>query len=311
MAFSLRKSSERGSVGLDIDSRYLAAAQVNGGRVTRCASQNLPEGLMRDGEVVDAETLGQHLKSFAAAAGLPRNVRLGVANQQIVVRVVELPRIEDDRQRDAAVRFQASEAIAMPLDEAVLDHQIAGFSTAADGTPRMQVVLVAARRKMIETLLEAVKIAGLKPDGVDLDAFALVRALATESDDDEADQAARVFCHLAGVTNLAVAVGTSCFFTRPLSAVWDEDDAGSRLADEIRLSIDYYMTQPQAKPVGEVVLSGPGSASSELVESLELHLGIPVVVPAPLGTIDGSGVSPNEDPHRYTVAAGLSLGAAA
>jgi type IV pilus assembly protein PilM len=309
MAFSLRKSSERGSVGLDIDGRYLAAAQVNGGRVTRCASQNLPEGLMRDGEVVDAEALGQHLKSFASAAGLPRNVRLGVANQQIVVRVVELPRIEDERQRDAAVRFQASEAIAMPLDEAVLDHQVAGFSTAADGTARMQVVLVAARRKMIETLLDAVKVAGLKAEGVDLDAFALVRALATGSDDP--DQPARVFCHLAGVTNLAVAVGTSCFFTRPLAAVWDEDDAGSRLADEIRLSIDYYMTQPQARPVGEVVLSGPGSASGELVESLELHLGLPVVVPEPLGAIDGSGVSPNEDPHRYTVAAGLSLGAVA
>src|ERR687894_679887 len=205
MAFSLRKTSERGSIGLDIDGRYLAAAQVHGGRVTRCASQNLPDGLVRDGEVSDPGALAQHLKSFASAAGLPRNVRLGVANQQIVVRVVELPRIEDERQRDAAVRFQA---------------------------------------------LEAVKIAGLKAEGVDLDAFALVRALSTPGD--EEDESARVFCHLAGVTNLAVAVGSSCFFTRPLSAVWDEEDAGSRLADEIRLSIDYYMTQPQAKPVGEV-----------------------------------------------------------
>jgi type IV pilus assembly protein PilM len=309
MAFSLRKNSERGSIGLDIDGRYLAAAQVHGGRLTRCASQNLPDGLVRDGEVTDPQALAQHLKSFASAAGLPRNVRLGVANQQIVVRVIELPRIEDDRQRDAAVRFQASEAIAMPLDEAVLDHQIAGFSTAADGTPRMQVVLVAARRKMIETLLEAVKAAGLKADGVDLDAFALVRTLAVDTDQEE--QAARVFCHLGGVTNLAVAIGSSCFFTRPLSAVWDEDEAGSRLADEIRLSIDYYMTQPQAKPIGEVVLSGPGSADASLVESLETHLGIRVIAPAPLGGLDGSALAPNEDPHRYTVAAGLSLGAAA
>ena len=309
MAFSLRKSSDRGSIGLDIDGRYLAAAQVSGGRVTRCASQNLPEGLVRDGEVSDPEVLGQHLKSFASAAGLPRNVRLGVANQQIVVRVVELPRIEDDKQRDAAVRFQASEAIAMPLDEAVLDHQIAGFTTAPDGTPRMQVVLVAARRKMIETLLEAVKAAGLKAEGVDLDAFALVRALAV--DDEEEVPRARVICHLGGVSNLAVAVGTNCFFTRPLSAVWDEEDAGSRLADEIRLSIDYYMTQPQAKPVGEVVLSGPGSVNGELVETLETQLGMPIQVPAPLGVLDGSVLGPTEDPHRYTVAAGLSLGAAA
>jgi type IV pilus assembly protein PilM len=309
MAFSLRKTSDRGSIGLDIDGRYLAAAQVTAGRVTSCASQNLPEGLIRDGEVSDPDALGQHLKSFASAAGLPRNVRLGVANQQIVVRVVELPRIEDDKQRDAAVRFQASEAIAMPLDEAVLDHQVAGFTTAADGTPRMQVVLVAARRKMIETLLEAVKAAGLKAEGIDLDAFALVRALA--EDNEEPDQSACVFCHLGGVSNLAVAVGTNCFFTRPLSAVWDEEDADSRLADEIRLSIDYYMTQPQAKPVGAVVLSGPGSASKDLIEGLESHLGIPVRVPAPLGGLDASVLAPNEDPHRYTVAAGLSLGAVA
>jgi type IV pilus assembly protein PilM len=313
MAFSLRKSSQAGSVGLDIDGRYLAAAQVVDGRVTRGASQNLPEGLVRDGEVVDVQALGQHLKSFAAATGMPRNVRLGVVNQQIVVRVVELPRIEDDNQRDAAVRFQASEAIAMPLDEAVLDHQVAGFTTAHDGTPRMQVVLVAARRKMIDSLLEAVKAAGLKVDGIDLDAFALVRALApsSDSDSDEPQEEARVFCHLAGVTNLAIAVGSTCYFTRPLSAVWDDEDAGSQLADEIRLSIDYYMTQPQAKPVGEVVLSGPGSAEPNLPENLEAHLGIPVRVPAPLGRIDASSLGPTEDPNRYTVAAGLSLGAAA
>jgi type IV pilus assembly protein PilM len=308
MAFTLRKTSGGGTIGLDIDGRYLAAAQVANGRVTQSASHELPEGLVRDGEVADVQALADQLKTFASEAGLPKNVRLGVANQQIVVRVIELPRIEDPKQRDAAVRFQASEAIAMPLDEAVLDHQVAGYAEAPDGTPRMQVVVVAARRTMIETLLQAVKSAGLKAEGVDLDAFALVRALAF---DGESTEGARVFCHLGGVTNLAIAVGTSCFFTRPLSALWDDDDAGSRLSDEIRLSIDYYMTQPQARPVGEVVLSGPGSADLEVVENLGLHLGIPVRVAEPLGMLDRSTLARDEDPHRYTVAAGLSLGAVA
>jgi type IV pilus assembly protein PilM len=171
------------------------------------------------------------------------------------------------------------------------------------------VVLVAARRKMIDALTEAVKAAGLRVEGIDLDAFAIVRALT--ADGDEASEEARVFCHLAGVTNLAIAVGSTCYFTRPLSAVWDDEDAGSKLADEIRLSIDYYMTQPQAKPVVEVVLSGPGSAEKELADDLETHLGIAVRTAAPLGAIDGSALSPTEDPNRYTVAAGLSLGAAA
>jgi type IV pilus assembly protein PilM len=309
MALSLRKTSDRGSVGLDIDGRYLAAAQVDGGRLVRSASHELPQGVVADGEVRDTAALSDALKRFAADEGLPKNVRLGVANQQIVVRVIELPRIEDEKQREAAVRFQAAEAIAMPLNEAILDHQVAGYAEAADGTPRMQVVLVAARRSMVESLLEAVKGAGLKAEGVDLDAFALVRTLV--SGGDGADESARVFCHLAGVTNLAIAVGPACFFTRPLSAVWDDADAGSRLADEIRLSIDYYMTQPQAQPVGEVVLSGPGSGDEALVESLGVHLGLPVRVAWPLGGIDTSGMPSSEDPHRYTVAAGLSLGAVA
>ena len=309
MAFPFRKSSERGAVGLDIDGRYLAAAQVDGGHVVRGASCVLPEGLISDGEVADPAALAEHLKSFASEAGLPKGVRLGVANQQIVVRVVELPRIEDEKQRDAAVRFQASEAIAMPLDEAVLDHQVAGYVAAPDGTLRMQVVLVAARRKMVESLLEATKAAGLKAEGIDLDAFALVRTLAGNGQAE--DDVARVFCHLAAVTNLAIAVGSACFFTRPLSAVWDAEDSDSRIADEIRLSIDYYMTQPQARPVDEVVLSGLGSADPRLVDGLGVHLGIPVRVAAPLGSIEASGLAPGEDPHRYTVAAGLSLGVAA
>jgi len=310
MKFSLRNSSSGGTVGLDIDGRYLAAAQVEGGRVVRGASLDLPAGLVADGEVVNRDGLADALKSFVMDAGLPKSVRLGVSNQQIVVRVVELPRIEDEKQRDAAVRFQAAEAIAMPLDEAVLDHQVAGYTEAPDGTPRMQVVLVAARRSMVEALLEAAKAAGLKPESIDLDAFALVRTLAA-ANGDQPEDSARVYCHLGGVTNLAIAVGSACYFTRPLSAVWDDEDAGARLADEIRLSIDYYMTQAQARPVGEVVLSGPGSADDALAESLGLHLGLPTTVAAPLGVLDRSALGASEDPHRLTVAAGLAMGKAA
>jgi type IV pilus assembly protein PilM len=310
MALSLRKSSSGGIVGLDIDGRYLAAAQVEGGRVVRGVSLDLPQGLVADGEVVNRDGLAEALRNFVAETGLPKSVRLGVSNQQIVVRVVELPRIEDEKQRDAAVRFQAAEAIAMPLDEAVLDHQVAGYVEAPDGSPRMQIVVVAARRSMIEALLEAAKQAGLKPEGVDLDAFALVRMLAVATDTIVGDTA-RVYCHLGGVSNLAIAVGSACYFTRPLAAVWDEEDAAARLADEIRLSIDYYMTQAQAKPVGEIVLSGPGSADDGLVESLGVHLGLPTTVGAPLGVLDRSALAATEDPHRLTVAAGLAMGKAA
>jgi type IV pilus assembly protein PilM len=91
----------------------------------------------------------------------------------------------------------------------VLDHQIVSRDPDAEGNPRMQVVIVAARRRMVERLVQAVKGAGLKPISVDLDAFALVRALAHDGN----DFGARVFCHLDGVTNVAIAVGELCLFT--------------------------------------------------------------------------------------------------
>ena len=312
MAISLRKNSDGGTVGLDIDGRFLAAAQVRDGKLTSVASMELPAGVLADGEVVDRAALTAALKDFVAANKLPRRVQLGVSNQQIVVRVLDLPRIDDDSERDAALRFQAGEAIAMPLDEAVLDHQIAGYSDTGEGGQRMQVVVVAARRSMIDDYVTAAKDAGLKTSGIDLDAFALVRMLATDdSGESLLPQSARVYCHLGGVSNLAIALGSSCFFSRTLSTRFDAENAGARLADEIRMSIDYYMAQPAALAVGDVVISGEGARDPGLVEDIGAQLGIPVSASEPLGDLESSVVPDDDDPHRYTVAAGLALGAAA
>jgi type IV pilus assembly protein PilM len=312
VAISLRKNSDGGTVGLDIDGRFLAAAQVRDGRLTSVASTELPAGVLADGEVADREALSVALKEFVTANKLPRRVQLGVSNQQIVVRVLDLPRIDDDSERDAALRFQAAEAIAMPLDEAVLDHQIAGYSDTGEGGQRMQVVVVAARRSMIDDYVAAAKDAGLKAEGIDLDAFALVRMLATgDTDESLLPQSARVFCHLGGVSNLAIALGSSCFFSRTLSTPFDAEGAGARLADEIRMSIDYYMAQPAALAVGDVVISGEGARDMELVNDIGAQLGIPVSASSPLGELDSSILEDGDDPHRYTVAAGLALGAGA
>ncbi len=327
MAISLRKNSDGGSFGLDIDGRFLAAAQVRDGQLATTASAELAPGLLADGEVADRAALSEALRDFVSVNKLPRRVMLGVSNQQIVVRVIDLPRIDDASERDAALRFSAAETIAMPLDEAVLDHQIAGYSTSSDGGERMQVVVVAARRTMIEEYLGAAKDAGLKVDGIDLDAFALVRMLAAEAaaevvtpegvapplmplGDADAPRSARVICHLGGVSNLAIALGDSCFFSRALSVAFDAESAGSRIANEIRLSIDYYMSQPGALPVGDVLLSGEGARDEVLVADIAGQLGIPVTAARPLGSLGLAGVS-DDEAHRYTVAAGLALGAAA
>jgi type IV pilus assembly protein PilM len=320
MALTLVKKNPRGSVGLDLDGAFVAAVQTSSGRISRAASLDLPSGLITDGEVTDIEGLSSSLKSFFKENGLPTRVRLGVSNQQIVVRHLDLPYIEKEEELAAAVRFQAAEAIAMPLEEAVLDFQVVGERESLEGSKRLRVVVVAARKAMIERFVDSVRGAGLKPEGIDLNAFALVRALAKPAaaehvvpGDIAPQQTACVYCHLGGVTNLAVAVGNECLFTRPLSTDWREEGelVAPALAEEIRLSIDFYMAQPDARPVGEIHLSGPGSTLEGLAEDLNALIHLPVAVADPLGGLDTGTAFDEEDPHRHTVAAGLALGASA
>jgi type IV pilus assembly protein PilM len=308
MALAFRKNNNRAPVGLDLDGAFIAAVQTNGDGIERAVSMELAPGVIRDGEVADVSALTDSLKHFFKEHDLPRRVRLGVSNQQIVVRQMDLPKIDDVKERTAAVRFQAAEAIAMPLEEVVLDHQVIGEMMSPEGAARQRIVVVAAREAMISRVIEAVRGAGLKTEAIDLDAFALVRALATAS---APDDSARVYCHLAGITNLAIALGSSCLFTRPLSTSSDDQDEGvaNALAEEIRLSIDFYMAQPEARWVGEVVLSGPGSRRDGLVDELSGLLQLPVTIAEPLGNLDPRGVPMGEDPYRHTVAAGLAMGA--
>lgn len=211
--------------GLDIEAGSIAAAEVhvNGSaQVTASAIEPLPAGVFGEGEVADANGLAEALKSLFAEHKLSKRVRLGIGNQRVVVRTMRLPAIEDPKELDAAVRFQAQEQIPMPLEEAVLEHQVVGGVPAEEGSPpQIDVVVVAARRDMVSSFLEPIRRAGLHPVGVDLTAFGMIRALAgadavAGAGDGAQEPAAEavLYCNLGDVTNLAVARGRACLFTR-------------------------------------------------------------------------------------------------
>lgn len=198
--------------GLDIEPGEIVAAEVvadAGLTVRRAARAELPAGLVREGEIVDPEGLGSELKRLFSDGGLPTRVRVGLAIQRSVVRTIDLPPLEDPKDIAAAVRMQAPEHIAMPLGGAVVDHTALGLVETPDG-PRQRVVVVAAERSAVERLLSALKHAGLRPAGIDLSAFALIRALHRAGDGD----APVLYARLGGMTTLAVAQGTTCRFTR-------------------------------------------------------------------------------------------------
>jgi len=92
----------------------------------------------------------------------------------------------------------------------VLDYQPLGVVDTPAGA-RQHVVVVAAQRDMIDRLLAAVRGAGLAPVGIDLSAFAMIRSL-YRSDPDHAGRV--LYINVDGLTNVAIAEGTVCRFTR-------------------------------------------------------------------------------------------------
>jgi type IV pilus assembly protein PilM len=215
-----RKKNEKSIVGLEIEAGSIAAAEVsvNGGsRLTSTAIAPLPSGAFDDGEVVDSDAIAAILKETFAANGLSKRVRLGIANQRVAVRTMRLPAIEDPKELGAAVRFEAEERIPMPIDQAILDHRVVGgIAATEDEGPKIDVVVVAARREMITASLKPLRDAGLQPVGIDLSAFGLIRALSAEAPQPvgEAPPATVLYCNIGDATNLAVAKGQSCLFTR-------------------------------------------------------------------------------------------------
>jgi len=211
-------------VGLDIEAGSIAATEVqaNGSaQVTASAIGPLAPGAFHEGEVLDADKLAEALKSLFAEHKLAKQVRLGVGNQRVVVRMMRLPAIEDPKEMEAAVRFQAQEQMPMPLDQAVLEHQVVGGVPAEEGSsPQVDVVVVAARRDMVSSFIGPLRRAGLEPVGVDLSAFGMIRALAgngevsADAPTEPQPSATVLYCNVGDVTNLAVARGRACLFTR-------------------------------------------------------------------------------------------------
>jgi type IV pilus assembly protein PilM len=252
MASILKKrNSDPSLVGLEIEAGSIGAAEVrtNGSaQLAATASIAIPPGAFHDGEVTDPDAVAEALRSLFAANKLSRRVRLGIANQRVVVRTLRLPTIEDPTELDSAVRFTAQEQIAMPLEQAVIDHRVVGGAPAVEGAPpQIDVIVVAARRDMIAASLKPLRDAGLEPVGVDLSAFAMIRALAaaaataptTEAEvvDGQPARTAVLYCNVGDVSNLAVARGRSCLFTRvsPIGL----DDIAENLSSGTQLSSEH------------------------------------------------------------------------
>jgi type IV pilus assembly protein PilM len=168
-------------IGLDIGSTAVRAAELTEGSppsVVRAAQVPLPVGAVENGEVKDVEAVAEVLRALWSpqhGGFKSRKAWLGVGNQRVVVREIALPSMPEKELRQS-LGFQVQEFIPMPVDEAVLDYHLIE-ELEIEGRPMLRLLLVAAQKAMVDTLVAAATSAKIEPMGLDLIPFALVRAV--------------------------------------------------------------------------------------------------------------------------------------
>jgi type IV pilus assembly protein PilM len=201
-------------VGLDIGTDFIRAAQVKASgtdnSLTAYGLIPMPLGAVVEGEVVDPESVSMAIKELWHRSGIRnKTVAVGVSNQKVVVRLIDLPYMER-AELTGAIQYQAQDYVPIPIEEAIIDFQIIGdYMTPAD-EHMMEVLLVAAQRDMIGNIVRAVEGAGLRLVQVDVTAFALVRSLLGSGPSWFADEAEKPgeaigVVHISsGLTHIAV-----------------------------------------------------------------------------------------------------------
>jgi type IV pilus assembly protein PilM len=316
----------RTAIGLDIGTSVVRAVELSYGRsgitLERFGQVVLPDGAIRDGEVVLGEAVTHSLRQLWAATGFShRRVVIGVANQRVIVRQLDLPWMERGELR-SSLAFHVEDFLPIPAEQAVMDYFPLEETTDDQGVRGLRGLLVAAARETVLANVRCAESAGLTVRSVDLTSFAVLRALGKQS---QADVETEALIDIgARVTNIVVhSAGVPRFVRILLMGGQDVTDAVAQrlgvplydaermkqqvgmpgstedlaelertvgmtaqdFVDEIRGSLDYYSASSPGAPVERILVCGGGSRLDGLVDRLSAAIRVPVLNGDPMANL--------------------------
>jgi type IV pilus assembly protein PilM len=161
--------------GLDIGSGCIKAAEVVDGKagsiLKRFAVVDIAPGIIEDGVIKDQETATQIVKDLFRDNDLKeQNVSISIGGYSVIVKKINVQTMTEEELQET-IQLEAEQYIPFDIADVNLDFQILGENP--HNASQMEVLLVAAKRDMIDEYVEVVRSAGLNPCVMDVDAFAL------------------------------------------------------------------------------------------------------------------------------------------
>jgi type IV pilus assembly protein PilM len=171
----LRSMGEKdGYVAFDIGSSSVkmveAAADKNGYRLLNVGLIPLPPGAVQNNMVIEGPLVTEAIRSLIHENGVRSSkVISAVPGRAVIIKKIQMPR-QDEAELEANVEFEANKLIPENLDNVNLDYQVLGY---LDSGNKMEVLLVAVKKEIVNSFTEIIEAAGLTPAVMDVDYFAM------------------------------------------------------------------------------------------------------------------------------------------
>ena len=308
MKFLSRKSKT--SVGLDIGSSYVKVVEIDHSKpdpiLKNYAVVKLPPEAIVEGEIMDRSLVIEGIQNCMTKAGVDkRDVVTAVSGRAVIVKKIVMDKMNPDDAKEA-IFWEAEQHVPFDIDDVCLDFEVLREDVGAN---QMEILLVAAKREMVETHASLVKDAGFTPAIIDVDSFAIQNAYEM-THEELGSRVAGLINIGSDVTNINVIQNSIPLFTRDLSvgsnafieAMQRElginfDDAEAivngtaqpqdeqkcrqiishaceELSTGINRSISFLKTAGDADQLDEVILSGGGARIPGLREILSEKHGV-------------------------------------
>ncbi|MDH3197601.1 MAG: pilus assembly protein PilM [Candidatus Krumholzibacteria bacterium] len=292
----LFSKKSKSSIGLDIGSSLIKVVEIDHSKgepmLTNYGVIKLPPEAIVEGELMDQSLVVDGIRECVAKAGIEgKRVVTAVSGRAVIVKKVVMDKMNPDDAREA-IFWEAEQHVPFDIDDVCLDFQVLKEDVGAN---QMEILLVAAKKEMVNAHAALIREAGLIPVIIDVDSFAVQNAIEATGDASDDHRVVGLVNIGSDVTNINIIQNRIPYFTRDLSvgsnvfveAVqrelgvdFEEADAllsGNRSFDDeqraneiiaeaageismgIERSVSFLKTAGDADRIDQVILSGGGA----------------------------------------------------
>ena len=279
MRFALPSFGSKSVVGLDIGSSSVKAVELTRrGRskefeLTHLGIASMPAEAIVQGAFLNSSAIVEGIREAIEKAKIrTKNVAAAVSGHSVIVKKVSLPAMTRD-ELDEQIRWEAEQYIPFDVNEVNLDFQILN---GGGGEGQMEVLLVAAKKDLVDDYVQVIREAGLVPAAIDVAAFAVENAFEANYEV-RPDEVVALVNIGAQVVNINIISNGAPAFTRDITT------AGNQYTEEIQKALSISFDEAE-----RIKLGGRRSENSQEVVPQEVEQAMRTVTETVIGEISRS-----------------------